>query len=171
MKYLLVVILIFSTTFASAETYKWEDKNGMHFTDNPSNVPQKYRDKAIAEAKGTAERKTETSSRDLQENRMQQVRDNGVYVGQMKEVTKSRQPPCSPAQDVRVTVENGVVIMPPFLLGGGQNTKITAPIESDGTFIGKLPGAEMRGKIVGTALDAKIIVPRRCVYDITATKN
>lgn len=96
---------------------------------------------------------------------------NGVYLGQLKEVTKSREPPCSPAQSARVVVENGVVIMPSLLLGAGQPSVMKAQIESDGSFIGKLVGAEMRGKIVGTTLNAKIIAPLRCVYDVAAARQ
>lgn len=96
---------------------------------------------------------------------------NGVYSGQINEVTKSRQPPCSPAQAARVVVKNGEVIMPSLLLGAGQASVISARIESDGSFTGKLVGAEMRGKIVGSALSAKIIVPLRCVYDVAATRQ
>jgi hypothetical protein len=96
---------------------------------------------------------------------------NGIYVGQLVEVTKSRQPPCSQAQPARVVVENGVVSMPSLLLGGGQSAVISAPVASDGSFTGKLVGAEMRGKIAGTALNAKIIVPLRCVYDVTASRH
>jgi len=34
-----------------AETYKWEDANGMHFTDNASSIPEKFREKVLDEAR------------------------------------------------------------------------------------------------------------------------
>lgn len=54
MKYIVLVpaFLLCAYTIVSAETYKWEDKDGMHFTDNPQSIPPKYRDKAIANARG-----------------------------------------------------------------------------------------------------------------------
>jgi signal transduction histidine kinase len=52
MKYAVLAILLFFAAAASADTYKWEDKNGVHFTDNLSSVPKKYRKKALAEASG-----------------------------------------------------------------------------------------------------------------------
>jgi len=52
MKYLLFALVIFFSIPALAETYKWEDNNGMHFTDNLTSVPKKYRKHAAAEARG-----------------------------------------------------------------------------------------------------------------------
>jgi ATP-dependent Zn protease len=37
------------TSVASAEVYKWEDTEVMYFTDNPSSVPEEYREKVYAE--------------------------------------------------------------------------------------------------------------------------
>jgi hypothetical protein len=34
-----------------ADTYSWEDDNGLHFTDNAETIPQKYRKKALDEAR------------------------------------------------------------------------------------------------------------------------
>lgn len=50
--FLLMLLVTMLSATAFAETYKWEDKNGVHFTDNPYSIPQKYRKKAIAEARG-----------------------------------------------------------------------------------------------------------------------
>lgn len=47
-----VLVSAFFCGVSLAETYKWEDKNGVHFTDNPNNIPKKYQRKAIAEATG-----------------------------------------------------------------------------------------------------------------------
>jgi cation transport ATPase len=41
--------MVFLTSAASAEVYRWEDANGMNFTDNFSSVPEKYREKSSAE--------------------------------------------------------------------------------------------------------------------------
>lgn len=52
MKMLLCIILmLIYISLASAETYKWEDANGMHFTDNASSIPEKYREKVLDEAR------------------------------------------------------------------------------------------------------------------------
>ena len=42
-------MLVFLTSVASAEVYKWEDAEAMHFTDNPASVPEEYREKVYAE--------------------------------------------------------------------------------------------------------------------------
>jgi len=42
-------MLVFITSVASAEVYKWQDENGIHYTDSPASVPDKYRDKVFAE--------------------------------------------------------------------------------------------------------------------------
>jgi len=39
-------------TASYAETYKWEDAEGMHFTENANSIPKKYRAQALAEARG-----------------------------------------------------------------------------------------------------------------------
>ena len=41
--------LLIASSVACAATYKWEDANGMHFTENPNSIPEKYRSKALAE--------------------------------------------------------------------------------------------------------------------------
>jgi len=48
---LTLIILICSSAVAFGETYKWEDANGVHITDNASTIPDKYREKALAEAR------------------------------------------------------------------------------------------------------------------------
>ena len=42
-------LLVFLTSVAYAEVYKWEDANGMHYTDSPASVPEKYREKVYEE--------------------------------------------------------------------------------------------------------------------------
>jgi Domain of unknown function (DUF4124) len=45
------VIFVFSAIYASAELYEWVDEKGQrNFTDNPNNVPAKYRGKATVSA-------------------------------------------------------------------------------------------------------------------------
>ncbi len=44
---LFLCFLLIATSLVYAETYKWEDANGMHFTDNPTSIPEKYRAKAL----------------------------------------------------------------------------------------------------------------------------
>ncbi|WP_084154284.1 PLDc N-terminal domain-containing protein [Citrifermentans bremense] len=43
-------MLVLAISVANAEVYKWEDANGVHFTDNPSSVPEKYRKKLMTGA-------------------------------------------------------------------------------------------------------------------------
>lgn len=45
--YIFFYTLIVFASVASAEVYKWQDENGMHFTDSPSSVPEKYREKVF----------------------------------------------------------------------------------------------------------------------------
>jgi hypothetical protein len=42
-------MLVLLTSAASAEVYRWEDADGMHFTDDSSSVPEKYFVKDVAE--------------------------------------------------------------------------------------------------------------------------
>lgn len=46
-----LMLLALLSTVANAETYKWEDANGIHFTDNASSVPEKYRKMQAPEIK------------------------------------------------------------------------------------------------------------------------
>jgi len=46
---LILCLSVFLTSIASAEVYKWEDANGIHLTDSPGSVPEKYREKVYAE--------------------------------------------------------------------------------------------------------------------------
>jgi hypothetical protein len=43
--------LVLLASAAFCDTYKWEDKNGVHFTDNLESIPKKYKSKSIAEAR------------------------------------------------------------------------------------------------------------------------
>lgn len=44
-------MLVLLTSVASAEVYRWEDANGIHLTDSPGSVPEKYREKVYAETR------------------------------------------------------------------------------------------------------------------------
>jgi len=48
--FIIVYMLVFLTSIASAEIYRWEDANGINFTDDSSSVPEKYRGKPFAGA-------------------------------------------------------------------------------------------------------------------------
>ena len=48
---IIVYTLFLLTSVASAEVYKWEDANGMHYTDSPGSVPEKYRYKVYEETR------------------------------------------------------------------------------------------------------------------------
>ena len=56
----LPLVLLANTGFC--QTYRWEDKNGVNFTDNVESIPKKYRNKSIAEARDdiTGERTPES---------------------------------------------------------------------------------------------------------------
>ncbi len=52
MKALIIIcLMIFFPHITFGETYKWKDANGMHFTDNASSIPPKYREKVLEEAR------------------------------------------------------------------------------------------------------------------------
>jgi hypothetical protein len=46
---IILYMLFFLITVASAEVYTWEDANGTNFTDDSSSVPEKYREKPFAQ--------------------------------------------------------------------------------------------------------------------------
>jgi hypothetical protein len=50
-KMIVLMIALFTVSTAWAETYSWEDKDGMHFTDNPASVPKKHREKVFKNVK------------------------------------------------------------------------------------------------------------------------
>jgi hypothetical protein len=51
MKILFFFLCLLPFSIGHAETYKWQDENGMHFTDNASSIPLKYREKVLEEAR------------------------------------------------------------------------------------------------------------------------
>src|SRR5689334_15848558 len=52
MRAITALIFLAVATVSLAETYKWEDDQGVHFTENANSIPQKYRAKALADARG-----------------------------------------------------------------------------------------------------------------------
>lgn len=52
MRIIITLIFLAVATASYADTYKWEDENGIHFTENANSIPKKYRAKALAEASG-----------------------------------------------------------------------------------------------------------------------
>lgn len=48
---IILCMLVLISSVTSAEVYKWEDANGMHYTDSPGSVPEKYREKVYAETR------------------------------------------------------------------------------------------------------------------------
>ena len=52
---IILYMLILLSSVASAEIYRWEDANGINFTDDSSSVPEKYREKPFAEINAQSE--------------------------------------------------------------------------------------------------------------------
>ncbi|MDR3579619.1 MAG: PLDc N-terminal domain-containing protein [Oryzomonas sp.] len=49
---IIIYLLVLLAPVASAEVYRWEDENGINFTDDPASVPEKYREKVASETMG-----------------------------------------------------------------------------------------------------------------------
>ncbi len=49
---IIIYLLVLFASVASAEVYRWEDENGINFTDDPASAPEKYREKVVSEATG-----------------------------------------------------------------------------------------------------------------------
>ncbi|MBK5276348.1 MAG: PLDc N-terminal domain-containing protein [Desulfuromonadales bacterium] len=65
----ILFMLVFLSSLASAEVYRWEDANGVNFSDNPSSMPEKNREKPVAET----ELQPETSVTHLRVGKNQQA--------------------------------------------------------------------------------------------------
>ena len=69
---LALVIVVCTAVHASAQLYEWVDEKGQHnFTDNPNNVPEKYRPKATQSPGLRAT--PETLRRDAERRRREQL--------------------------------------------------------------------------------------------------
>lgn len=60
--FLILSILTLYTSITFAETYKWEDSTGVHYSDNASSVPEKYRAKVFEESRSEDKRYTPTGT-------------------------------------------------------------------------------------------------------------
>lgn len=47
----IILSIALLSSLAHAEVYKWKDSSGVHFTDNPLSVPEKYREKVYEQAR------------------------------------------------------------------------------------------------------------------------
>lgn len=50
--FIFLYMLVLLSSVASAEVYRWEDANGLHFTDDFSSVPERHREKPFAVING-----------------------------------------------------------------------------------------------------------------------
>lgn len=89
MKTLIILfMLFFLTSVASAEIYTWEDVNVIHFTDTPPSIPDEYRDKEI---EATSAQNDSTAPQDIvgitQQNRpvITHVNQTAVYQADLEQ--------------------------------------------------------------------------------------
>jgi hypothetical protein len=59
---IILYMLVLLASAASAEIYRWEDANGVNFTDDYSSVPEKFREKFFAEADAQPENTSPSQS-------------------------------------------------------------------------------------------------------------
>lgn len=80
MKWIIAIFgLLFFFTFANAEIYKWVDEKGtVHFTEDPSTIPEKYRDK-------TDRRTTEEDSMTMEDRIMEKQKTEDAAKQQLIE--------------------------------------------------------------------------------------
>jgi len=62
---IILLIVALNSSIASAETYKWEDANGVHYSDNAASVPEKYRAKVFEETRAETKSSTPPGSTGL----------------------------------------------------------------------------------------------------------
>lgn len=86
MKRIIILAALLITTSANADFYKWEDKNGVYYTDDISKIPVKYRAQALDDvreditiqnpdvARSVARDRAEQRKRDQQDAREQAQR-------------------------------------------------------------------------------------------------
>lgn len=55
---MVILLVALFSSIAFAETYKWEDANGVHYSDNAASVPEKYRTRVFEETKTETNRVT-----------------------------------------------------------------------------------------------------------------
>ena len=49
---IIIYLFVLLSSVASAEVYRWEDENGINFTDDLASVPEKYREKVSTKSTG-----------------------------------------------------------------------------------------------------------------------
>lgn len=76
---LVLIVTLFTISLVYAETYKWQDENGVHFTDNASTIPEKYRQESLERAR--------------QNNPSQNHQDNQVAPNDLKNRNSSKGTP------------------------------------------------------------------------------
>jgi len=60
----ILYMLVLLSSSASAEVYRWEDANGIHFTDDSSTLPERYLEKDVAQVNlqsGTLDRRANSA--------------------------------------------------------------------------------------------------------------
>jgi len=60
--YIILLILVLHSSLLYAETYKWEDSTGIHYSDNASSVPERYRAKVFEETRAESKSYTPPGS-------------------------------------------------------------------------------------------------------------
>lgn len=76
---ILFMLVTFAATAAYGEVYKWEDENGMHFTDNPFSIPKKYREKVLGETRQESQIKQSTQPIPLPDKNFQAVENRKPF--------------------------------------------------------------------------------------------
>jgi len=96
MKWIIAIFgLLLFFTFANAEIYKWVDEKGtVHFTEDPSTIPEKYRDKIKSrqteEDKMTPEEKVKAKEEYERERKKRLEKERLEYEQSVKEEEKRR---------------------------------------------------------------------------------
>lgn len=90
MKTMIIALFILTASTALAETYKWEDKDGIHFTENLYTVPKKYRTRAIAEARGDLKGVPVISTNETTQQRSSDFLRDGTAMGEAKAAVYDR---------------------------------------------------------------------------------
>lgn len=96
MKWIIAIFgLLLFFTFANAEIYKWVDEKGtLHFTEDPSTIPEKYRDKIKSrqteEDKMTPEERVKAKEEYERERKKRLEKERLEYEQSVKEEEKRR---------------------------------------------------------------------------------
>lgn len=119
MKYLPTIIaLLLLAPLTHAEVYKWEDAQGVHYTDNPLSVPEKYRQRVHSE---TREQTRESAPSVTQQNNVvpQQVYQPQVYqenLGRQQRAAEMMQKQAAARAQSTRSLENTFAALAGFML-------------------------------------------------------